>query len=309
MTRQIAVLDAPSNLGLMPPSPGVEPGVSRLPDVLRERGLISRIGAIDAGRVVPPTYDPAVDPQSGVRNSDAIASYAGAVAEGIADLLQSNHFPLVLGGDCSILLGPLLALRRKGRFGLCFLDGHLDLLIPETSQSKGAAGMDLALALGYGPAALSNLDGMGPLVQEADVVVLGFRGDVSGYGALASTEYQPGLHRLSLSEVRSMGGSNAARDALAYLLAPPVEGYWIHLDVDVIDDEVMPAVDSRQPDGMTYKELGEVLLKLVETSSAVGMEVTILDPDLDPDGSVVERFVAFIEHLFANSSLAGFGST
>ena len=64
------------------------------------------------------------------------------------DLLDRGRFPLVLGGDCSLLLGPTLALRRCGRFGLVFLDGHEDLLTPETSQSKDVAGMDLALACG-----------------------------------------------------------------------------------------------------------------------------------------------------------------
>jgi len=308
MTSQIAVLDAPSNLGLMPPSPGSEPGVRRLPDALRERGLIPRIGAIDAGRVVPPAYDPAVDPQSGVRNSEAIASYARSLAERVTDLLDSDHFPLVLGGDCSILLGPLLALRSTGRFGLCFIDGHLDLLTAETSQSKGAAGMDLALAIGYGPTALANLYDEGPLVQELDVAVLGYRGDVTGYGALTSMESRPSLLWLPLSEVRSQGVSNAANKALSRLLTPLLEGFWIHLDVDVLNDEIMPAVDSRQPDGMSYAELGEVLFEMVRSSSAVGMDITILDPDLDPDGSLVERFVTFIEHLFADSSRAGFGS-
>jgi arginase len=56
---------------------------------------------------------------------------------------------------------------------LCFIDGHLDLLTPATSHSKGAAGMDLALALGHGPAVLADLDQIGPLVQEAHVAVLG----------------------------------------------------------------------------------------------------------------------------------------
>ena len=308
MTSQIAVLDAPSNLGLMPPSPGTEPGVRRLPGALRERGLISRIGAIDAGRVVPPAYDPAVDPQSGVRNSEAIASYARALAERVADLLHSDHFPLVLGGDCSILLGPLLALRRAGRYGLCFIDGHLDLLTPENSQSKGAAGMDLALALGYGPAALGDLHDAGPLVQEVDVAVLGYRGDVTGYGTLTSIESRTNLLWLPLSEIRSQGVSNAANITLSRMQTPPLQGFWIHLDVDVLDDEIMPAVDSRQPDGMSYAELNELLLELIGSSSAVGMEITILNPDLDPDGAVVDRFVTFIEHLFADSSRASFGS-
>jgi len=308
MISQVAVLDAPSNLGLMPPSLGLEPGVRRLPDALRDAGLISRIHATDAGRVVSPAYNPVVDPQSGVRNGEAVASYARDLGERVADLLNSDYFPLVLGGDCSILLGALLALRRAGRYGLCFIDGHLDLLTPETSQSKGAAGMDLALALGYGPAALVDLHDAGPLVQEVDVAVLGYRGDVAGYGALASIESRPNLLWLPLSKIRSQGVSNAANITLSQMQTPPLQGFWIHLDVDVLDDEIMPAVDSRQPDGMSYAELNELLLEMIGSASAVGMDITILDPDLDPDGSVVERFVTFIEDLFANSVRAGDGS-
>lgn len=308
MARQVAILDAPSNLGLMPPSPGLQPGVGRLPDALRERGLVSRIDAVDAGRVIPPAYDPVVDPQAGVRNCEAIASYAVALADRVSDLLESSHFPLVLGGDCSLLLGPLLALRRAGRFGLCFIDGHLDLLTPETSQSKGAAGMDLALAIGYGPARLANLEDSGPIVQEEDVVVLGYRGDITGYGALTNTEGRPGFLWLPLSEVRARGAGNGVQAALSRLLSPPIEGFWIHLDVDVLNDDAMPAVDSRQPDGMTYSELREVLSEMLVSPSAVGMDITILDPDRDPDGSVVDRFVAFVEGVFGNSSRARSGS-
>ncbi len=308
MTRQIVVLDAPSNLGLMPPSLGKEPGVRRLPDVLREHGLISRIGASDAGRVVPPAYELAVDSQSGVRNSEAIASYTHTLAERVTDIVQSGGFPLLLGGDCSILLGPLLALRRMGRFGLCFIDGHLDLLTPETSQSKGAAGMDLALALGHGPAVLSNLDEMGTLVQEVDVAVLGYRGDVTGYGPLTSEEGRPSLLWLALSEVRTLGAAHAASAVLSEFRRPSLDGFWIHLDVDVLDDEIMPAVDSRQPDGLSYSELGDVLSTLLGSPSVVGMEITILDPDLDPTGTVTERFVKFMEGLFAEPSQLNTGS-
>ena len=51
-----SVLDAPSNLGLRPPAPGVEPGVRRLADALRACGLVERLSARDAGRVTPPAY-------------------------------------------------------------------------------------------------------------------------------------------------------------------------------------------------------------------------------------------------------------
>lgn len=309
MARHIVVLDAPSNLGLMPPLPGLEPGVRKLPDALREHNLLERIGASDAGRVTPPAYDPAIDPHTGVRNSAAIAAYARYLSERVAGILGSGGFPLLLGGDCSILLGPLLALRRMGRFGLCFIDGHLDLLLPETSQTKGAAGMDLALALGYGPALLSNLDEIDPLVQDVDVAALGYRGDTTSYGPLTSREGRPNLLWLPLSEVRNQGAVQAAETVLSNFRRSNLDGFWVHLDVDVLDDRVMPAVDSRQPGGMTYNELEDILSKLLRSPAAVGMEITILDPDLDPDGTVIDRFVAFLEDLFADSSQHGFDST
>jgi arginase len=299
MNDRIAVLDAPSNLGLMPPTPGMEPGVRRLPETLRERSLVSRIGAIDAGGVAAPAYHPAVDPRYGVRNITAIASYSHELADRLEVLIRSDLFPLVLGGDCSILLGPLLALRRMGRFGLCFIDGHLDLLTPKTSSSNGAAGMDLALALGFGPALLSNLDKLRPLVRADDTVAMGYRGDLEGYGALTDPISRPNLLWVPLEQVRAIGAQNAVHSGLARLEGPGVEGFWIHLDVDVLDDQVMPAVDSRQPDGLSYAELGNALRALLNSRLAVGMDITILDPDLDPDGTVVERFTTFLEELFA----------
>jgi arginase len=78
--------------------------------------------------------------------------------------------------------------------------------------------------------------------------------------------------------------------------------------VDVLDDEVMPAVDSRQPDGMSYADLGDVLVELLRSPLAAGMDVTILDPDLDPNGNVIDRFATFMENLFASIPRTAVGS-
>jgi len=295
---QIVVVDAPSNLGLRPPATGKEPGVRRLPDRLRAHRLLERIGAADGGRIPAPRYDPAIDPTTGARNAQAIASYSLQLAAAVQPIVSSESFPLVLGGDCSILLGPLLALRRQGRFGLCFIDGHLDLLTPETSASKGAAGMDLALAIGHGPDLLANLDGLRPLVQDSHVVALGYRGGTDGYGALTEQATRLPLLWLPLTDIRNQGPLAAAEAALSLFEREGLKGFWIHLDVDVLDDTVMPAVDSRQPDGLSYEELSAVLRRLLLSQLAVGMEVTILDPDLDPDGRIIESFVGFLEEAF-----------
>jgi hypothetical protein len=74
--RNVVVVDAPSNLGLRPPSPGAIPGCWRLPEVLRQQGIVARLGANDGGRVQPPPYTPDHD-ATGTRNGLAIADYAG----------------------------------------------------------------------------------------------------------------------------------------------------------------------------------------------------------------------------------------
>lgn len=66
----------------------------------------------------------------------------------------------MLGGDCSILLGNLLALRHRGRYGLFFIDGHADFYQPEASLTGEVADMDLAIASGRGPDVLTNIDGL-----------------------------------------------------------------------------------------------------------------------------------------------------
>jgi arginase len=62
-------------------------------------------------------------------------------------------------------------------------------------------------------------------------------------------------------------------------------GFWIHLDADVINPTVMPAVDSPEPGGPTIKELVDLLTPLVRHPRALGLELTIYDPGLDPDRS------------------------
>jgi len=279
--RIYAVIEAPSNLGLRPPRPGAQPGVRRLPEALEAAGFSKRIGAERAGRVEPPPYTGAIDPQSGIREAPAVRDYSIRLAEAVGKVIDGGKFPIVLGGDCSILLGNLLALRNRGRYGLFFLDGHADFATPETSASKAAAGMDLALATGHGPAPLSNLDPRGPLVREDDVVLLGVRGLPAEWRQrLSSTR----MTIYDLDALRRGGIANRIRHELEKLKERGVKGFWIHLDADVLDDAVMPAVDSRQPGGLSFDELTLALRELLASPLATGIHIGIYDPDLDPGG-------------------------
>jgi arginase len=91
--RHLAVLDAPSNLGLKPPSPGREPGVKNMPGVLRAHGIMQRLRAEDAGSVVPPPYAGALDPAIKVRNARGIRNYSLQLADRIDELLGPGKIP------------------------------------------------------------------------------------------------------------------------------------------------------------------------------------------------------------------------
>ncbi|GGV59442.1 arginase family protein [Streptomyces massasporeus] len=158
--------------------------------------------------------------------------------------------------------------------------------------------MELALATGRGPRVLADLEGRGPLVRDADVVALGFRDaeESAGYGM------QPlpsALHALELDTVRALGAAEAARRAVRVLTGDGTgAGYWIHLDVDVLDDAIMPAVDYRQPDGLTWQELETVLRTALTGGGAAGLTVAIFNPRLDPDGSLARRLVDCLVRAF-----------
>jgi arginase len=301
----IVILESPSNLGLREPSPGREPGVRKLPAWLKAYGFHQRIRPAKTIPLTPPPYTMDLDETARVRNADAIVRFAAEQAAALQKLLNNRLappapalFPLVLGGDCSILIGNALALKKMGRYGLFFLDGHTDFMHPSFSQTGGAAGMDLSIVTGHAHQKLADIDGQGPYIREEDVWCVGNREYDAAY---VRPILDSRIHYYDLANLRRVG-VKAVVDAFIEQ-AQILDGFWIHLDVDVLDNVLMPAVDSPQPDGLSYEELDVILRSLLSQPKAAGLELTILDPDLDPDGRYT---TAFVDH-FCDSFLRGLG--
>jgi len=301
MNRPIAIVGAPSSIGIRPYDNGTPRRLDLAPNALRQHRLADRIAARDLGDVLPPPYRDFVRPHGRPRNENGVATYSRAIAARVASA-ANDSFVLLLGGDCSIVLGGLLGVRHQGRsrVGLVYVDAHADFATPETSRSGSAASMCLALAVGRGDTALARLGGDAPLVQGGDVVVIGRRDDWDEpwYGENARRA-SPVLD-LTHDAVRRGGPETAAAAALERLL-PNVDGFWIHVDADVLDPSVLPAVDSPEPGGLTLEELGDVLTPLARHPSALGLELTIYDPALDADGSGAARLTALLHRVLGGN--------
>jgi len=160
--------------------------------------------------------------------------------------------------------------------------------------------MCLALAVGHGDTALARLAGSRALVRAEYVVLIGRRdASESSYGHAALDI--SGILDIPDSVFSESGGAAAAA-ALSRLGRAEVGGFWIHVDADVLDPLVMPAVDSPEPGGPGIDELAALVAPLVNHPRALGMEVTIYDPALDPDRSSAVRLVTLLEKLLGSRS-------
>ena len=283
---QFVILEAPSSLGLRPT------GVERLPQALKAAGFQEGLHAQDAGCVPPLPYNIQRDPTTHLLNGEAIRVYSQHLADALMPLMERQQFPVVLGGDCSILIGAMLALRRLGRYGLFFVDGHADFYQPEAELHGEVASMELAVVSGRGPALLTDIDGLRPLVRDEDIVAFGSRDAEQAAQEGSQDIRESAIQVYDLAHVRSQEVTAAATQGVHHLLNHDLGGFWIHLDADVLDDVVMPAVDYRTPDGLSFVELSALLRTLLASGRAVGITIAIFNPSLDSDGSIARHFVA-----------------
>jgi arginase len=276
--RPYAILEAPCTLGL------ATDGVEGLPGRLLELGLAERINARRAARLAVPPKDPKPDPITLTLNASAITAWSPKLADAVEEVLDAGEFPVVLGGDCTIVLGSMLALRRRGRYGLFFIDGNADFFQPDAEPNGEGASMDLAFVTGFGPSLLTDLEGRRPLVRPEDAVAFAIR-DHEDQAAFGSQSLPKELRAYDLDAVRRLGVESAARAAVGNLTRAELDGFFIHVDADCLDDSIMPAVDFRVPGGLSWDELGAALRLILASGKAVGLEVTIYNPRLDEDGS------------------------
>jgi arginase len=284
--RPIGLLGVPSN------SSGRRDGVAGAPAALREAGLVHALDELDDvrdyGDVGLPQATPERDADTKLIDPDGFVAVMTQVRAAVETILKDGRFPLVIGGDCPLLLGCLAAARADDAIGLLFVDGHEDAYTPESSPTGEGADMELAFALGLVDAGWSSeLSAAIPIVEAADVRILGARD-----APVLSAEGVPTLaERLALVDGDRLVAdpSRITREAASTLPTP----WWLHLDLDVLSTEALPAVDYPQPGGLGWTEL-ELVVATALGGDPIGWDVTIYNPDLDPDRTHARRIVRFL---------------
>jgi arginase len=128
-----------------------------------------------------------------------------------------------------------------------------------------------------------------------------------GYRAFGDSDYYLSEHIcdtaitiVDLLQLGELGIRGALERVIAQLRKPEIEGFWVHLDVDMLGDTLMPAVDHHHPGGLTWKEAGSVLRSILQTPRVAGLDVTIINPRFAPDGASANRLAALIADSVAS---------
>jgi arginase len=300
--RPSALIRAPSNLGLRPPLRGGEPGTWRAPAALTEAGLLKAFSVSEVLDLPRPPYSPDAQPGTRLRNGPTLRAFNLELADAVERFSRAARFPLVIGGDCSVLLGALAGARRLGPLSLVHVDGHSDFRHPGNYDPQGelgsVGGMDLALATGRGETLMTEWPGVAaPLVPDAQVIQLGEREGRDADWAWPDIK-ETAIRLLEIHEVKANGADWALAQILQVIARQPEWPFWVHFDVDVLDQSVMPAVDSPGSPGIQPHDLRRILRTLVHEPRCAGMTMTIFDPDLDPNGVYASLLVRVLADVF-----------
>ena len=282
-------------------SAGVSGGEARSPAALRAAGLLKalqRVAAVhDYGDIALPATSPQRDPASGIIAPGNLTMMVDAVRSQVTGAISRGDVPLVIGGECPLLLGCLAAARDAyGRIGLFFVDGHEDAWPPHRSTTGEAADMELGLALGLTPTTgLEDLATLLPLVGPDDVVVLGPR----DHDELAAASIPSLAAIVTYLDDQDLLATDlvATAKALTQHVHVAADRWWFHLDLDVLATESFAAIRYPQPGGLSWPELETVTLAALQTPGLAGWNITIYNPDLDPEGSGAARMISFLERM------------
>lgn len=281
----------PVLLGVPVDSVGEAGGTEHGPAALR--AALAGAGLADAGDTEIRLRGGERDPESGWLDFADVLEMTSEIRARVGALVAAGQVPIVIGGCCSLLPGALAGARDAlGDLGLAYFDGHMDTYEGHTSPTGEAADMPVAALLGRAPEALRERLGELPVVDPSRISLLGSRdpdeaADVPQPGELGIADHRD-RESLRGADLAAVGAETAARLERG-------GRFWLHLDVDVLDQDEFPATDYLMPDGLSLAELAELLGPLLRSPALAGLNVTCFNPDKDPDGAGGAALAALLE--------------
>jgi arginase len=271
---------------------------ARAPAALREAGLAAALRK--RASLTPDVIVSAPDPARGTcgfLNERPFLEMVDALYGRVRAALAGGRFPLIYGADCAVLLGAVPALADVlGEAGLVFIDGHEDATPMELSTTGEAANMEIAFLLGLtGGQAPEPLRSRVRVLRPETIVMLGMRDNLYRHEiGVPTIADRVGLR--TADDLRA-DPANAGRQAAEQVVSH-ASGWWLHIDLDVLDRSEFSACgaagDVSMARGLSWAELRAITSSAMRAGGCRGWSLAVYNPDLDPDRQAARRIVNFV---------------
>ncbi|MFQ5652917.1 MAG: arginase [bacterium] len=276
-------------------------GVDMGPSAIRIAGIsqkLRQIGheIIDEGdlTVVTPEVQQIGDPR--LRYLPEITKSVSWLADAVTRALQSDHFPLVLGGDHSIAIGTVGGIARHlnqqgQKLGLIWIDAHGDMNTHETTPSGNIHGMSFAAVLGKGIVELVHVGGDFAKVEPGDAVLVGVRNlDPKEQQLLRES----GITIFTMEDIDRRGICETMSDAIK-IASQHTDCLHVSLDMDALDPQVAPGVGTPVRGGLTYREAHTAMEMIAACKKLCALEVVEVNPILDLENTTAKVAAELVE--------------
>jgi arginase len=298
---RVTLVGAPTDIG------AGSRGASMGPEALRVAGLQAMLESqgvevADLGNLQGPG-NPALPPQDGYRHLPEVTRWCRLVHDAVYGELATVRLPILLGGDHSLAIGSISAVARHCRerakkLRVLWLDAHADFNTSALTPSGNIHGMPVAVLCGHGPLELTRMSGAVPALEPQSIRQIGIRSVDQGEKRFV---HEVGLEVFDMRYVDETGMRRTLEVALADVDADT--HLHVSFDVDFLDPEIAPGVDTVVPGGPSYREAQLCMEMIADTGQLASLDVMELNPALDVRNRTANVAVDLIGSLFGKSTL------
>lgn len=225
------------------------------------------------------------------------------VSDEVSRTIKNSEFPIVLAGDHSSAAGTIAGIKManpKARLGVIWIDAHADIHSPYTTPSGNIHGMPIAISLAEDNIEnkvnkpdqetlnywyqLKNVGGISPKITPKDIVFINVRDTEKQEDYLIKKN---GIKNFTTTEIRRKGVEKVAIEALALL--DHCDMIYVSFDVDCMDASISKGTGTPVPNGITEKEAGNLVARLMQSPKVACFEMVEVNPTLDKENSMAEN--------------------
>ena len=258
------------------------------PSAIRLAGIKERLESLnhktfehaDIFQPQPQEYEQVGNPKA--KYLKPIVNACTKLAASVEEISSKGDFPLVLGGDHSIVLGTLAGLaasakKENKKIGVLYVDAHGDFNDTNTSPTGNIHGECLAASAGLGLPDLTNLYFEGQKVDPQNICFVGCRDLDPGEKVLMK---KAGVTVFTMSDIDRQGFSEIVKKVLKFF---ETHADWIHVsfDMDVLDPMYAPGTGIPLPGGLTNREALLLMEEMASIGKVKSAEIVEVNPILD----------------------------